>query len=124
MTKILAVQDTDLWLFAQTPQGWKFLTFVYEDERPDVALRTVDNVLQGLGIQASIQAVELPWLTSFTFADFEPENASRPELEGRRRRAEAQLKVGFDGETEALEWLLAHRPDWVLKGAQNTELLS
>jgi hypothetical protein len=119
MTKILAVQDTDLWLFAQTPQGWKFLTFVYDDERPDVALRTVDLLLNGLGIEASILEVELPWITSFTYSDFDLENLSKPELEGRRRWAEAQPEVEFWSETEALEWLLANRPDWVLEGAKS-----
>jgi hypothetical protein len=119
MTKILAVDDTDLWLFAQTPQGWKFLTFVYEEERPDVALRTVDLLLNGLGIKASIQTVELPWISSFTYTQYDLNNASKAELEGRRRRAEAQPQVEFESETEALEWLLANRPDWVLEGAKS-----
>jgi hypothetical protein len=119
MKKILAIRERDIWLFGQIQGGWKFLAFVYADERPDIALHTVGRVLQGLGIEANIQEVELPWLPSFTFPeDFNPEDASRPELEGRKRWHEARPEVEFDGETEALEWLLAHRPDWVLEGAR------
>lgn len=107
----------------ESQAGWRCVAYVYNDQHPRVALEVVVACLLGVGYQEPILETEnLPWLFSFAYPtvtyptvfDF---SSSGDDVEGVRRWEEAGRPGGpngFESESQALEWILVHRPEWVL----------
>lgn len=99
--KILAVTDganNDSWLVV----GGRVAAFLCQEENPKRALEALEGVLRALGVEVEVQSVKLPWLYNFVFA----EDGGKV-----RRELGISTELEFEAETEALEWVLRHRPE-------------